>query len=70
MTDFHELNVETLANTLRKRASGMRQLASELVDGDFRSGLLALAKNYDHKAETLQRGARAHRGYQGPSRKC
>ena len=32
MTDYHELNVETLANTLRKRASGMRQLASELVD--------------------------------------
>jgi hypothetical protein len=70
MTDLHELNIETLCNTLRKRASGMRQLASEIRDEEFRSGLLALAQNYDRKAETLQRGAHAYRGYHGPSRKC
>jgi hypothetical protein len=62
MTDYNELNVETLGTTLRNRASGMRQLASKILDGEFRSGLLELAQDYDRQAETLQRGAHPNDG--------
>jgi len=54
MTDYLELNIEALGTTFRKRASGMRLLADEIVDGEFRRGLLALARDYDLKAEGLE----------------
>jgi hypothetical protein len=38
--------------TLRKQADGFRRLASEIVDGDFRRRLLALAADYDAQADT------------------
>jgi hypothetical protein len=53
MTDNVELNVESLSKTLRKQASGFRQLASESLDGEFRSRLLELAGDYDRQAENL-----------------
>ena len=56
MTDYHELNIEALGKTLRERASGMRKLASQILDGESRSGLLALALHYDLQAEALERG--------------
>jgi hypothetical protein len=37
--------------TLRKQADGFRRLASEIVDGDFRRRLLALAADYDAQAD-------------------
>jgi hypothetical protein len=54
MTDNFELNVEVLGKTLRKQASGFRQLARELLDGEFRSRLLELAGDYDRQAESLE----------------
>ena len=62
MTDYHELNIETLGKTLRERASGMRKLAGKILDGDFRVRLLALALDYDRQAETLERGTRPRDG--------
>jgi hypothetical protein len=54
MTDNVELNVESLSKTLRKQASGFRQLASESLDGEFRGRLLELAGDYDRQAENLE----------------
>ena len=54
MTDNVELNVKTLGKTLRKQASGFRQLAGESLDGEFRSRLLELAGDYDRQAESLE----------------
>jgi len=53
MTDNVDLNVESLSRTLRKQASGFRQLAGESLDGEFRSRLLELAGDYDRQAESL-----------------
>ena len=39
MTDYLELNVETIGTTFRYQ--GGRQLAGKVLDGDFRSRLLA-----------------------------
>jgi hypothetical protein len=55
MADYADLNVETLGKTLRKQASGFRQLADEILDGDFRSRLIELALDYDCQAEKLGR---------------
>jgi hypothetical protein len=55
MADYLELNFETIGATLRKRASGMRELAGEILDGEFRGRLLELALDYDHQAITLER---------------
>ena len=54
MTDNLELNVDALSKTLRKQASGFRQLANESLDGAFRSRLLVLARDYDRQAENLE----------------
>jgi hypothetical protein len=59
MIDHLELNIETLGTTFRKRASGMRLLADKILDGEFRRGLLALARDYDLRAERLERGTSA-----------
>jgi hypothetical protein len=59
MTDYLGLNIETLSKTFRKQASGMRKLADEILDGEFRRGLLVLARDYDLKAEGLERGTSA-----------
>lgn len=56
MTDYLELNIAALGTIFRKRASGMRLLADEILDGEFRRGLLALARDYDQKAESIERG--------------
>ena len=44
MTDYLGLNVSTLGKTFRTQASGMRLLADEILDGEFRRGLLVLAR--------------------------
>jgi hypothetical protein len=62
MTDYYELNIEALGKTLRERASGMRRLASQILDGEFRIKLIALALHYDLQAEALERGTRPHDG--------
>jgi hypothetical protein len=54
MTDYLELNVETIGATFRNQALGVRQLAGKVLDGDFRSRLLAVAIDYDHQAEKLE----------------
>jgi hypothetical protein len=59
MTDYLGLNIETLSRTFRKQASGMRLLADEILDGEFRRGLLVLARDYDLKAEGLEGGKSA-----------
>jgi hypothetical protein len=41
------MEIETLGKTFRKQASGMRLLADEILDGEFRRGLLVLARDYD-----------------------
>jgi hypothetical protein len=57
MTDYLDVNVETLAKIFRKRASGMRRLAALVLPGDcFQTNLLALALDYDRQAEELERG--------------
>jgi hypothetical protein len=55
MADNLELDVETLGKTLKDKASRFRQLASGILDGDFRRRLLDLAWDYDVQAATLQR---------------
>jgi hypothetical protein len=55
MDDHINLNVEALSRTLRKQASGFRQLAGEILDGEFRGRLLELALDYDRQAERLER---------------
>jgi hypothetical protein len=54
MADNLELNVEALSKTLRKQASGFRQLAGESLEGDFQGRLLELALDYDRQAENLE----------------
>jgi hypothetical protein len=54
MTDYLNINFENLGNALRKRASGMRQLARETIPGDFQSSLLALDLDYDLQAVKLE----------------
>jgi hypothetical protein len=54
MADNLELNVEALSKTLKKQASGFRQLADESLEGEFRSRLLELAQDYDRQAENLE----------------
>ncbi len=61
MTDGVDLNVGALGKTLRKQASGFRQLAGGILDGDFRRSLLELALDYDCQAENLERGEAPHR---------
>ena len=54
--DHMDLNLDVLSRTLRKQASGFRQLASEILDGEFRGRLLELAEDYDRQAEKLEHG--------------
>lgn len=54
MADNVELNVEALSKTLKKQASGFRQLADESLEGEFRSRLLELALDYERQAKNLQ----------------
>jgi hypothetical protein len=61
MADNLELDFVTLSKTLKKQASGIRQIAGETLDGDFRRGLLELAQDYDHQAEKLVNGYAPHR---------
>lgn len=56
MTDYLGLNVSTLGKTFRTQASGMRLLADEILDGEFRRGLLVLARDYDLRAEVFEHG--------------
>jgi hypothetical protein len=55
MTDYLDLNIETLLKTFRRQASGMRRLAGDILDGDFRRGLLELARDYDRQADGFER---------------
>ncbi|HEX3398740.1 MAG TPA: hypothetical protein VHT74_00295 [Acetobacteraceae bacterium] len=55
MAEYRESDVETLGKTLRKQASGVRRLAGEILEGDFRSSLLDLAEDYDRQAATIER---------------
>jgi hypothetical protein len=61
MDDHLDLNVDALGKTLRKQASGFRQLAGEILDGDFRGRLLELARDYDRQAERLEHGEASQR---------
>jgi hypothetical protein len=54
MADNLELNVEALGKTLKKQASGFRQLADESLEGGFRSRLLELALDYERQAKNLE----------------
>jgi hypothetical protein len=54
MTDYLNMNLETLSKTIRQQATGMRQLAAEALPGDFQRNLLALALDYDRQAEKLE----------------
>jgi hypothetical protein len=54
MTDYLNMNLESLSKTIRQKATGMRQLAAEALPGDFQSNLLALALDYDRQAERLE----------------
>lgn len=54
MVDHMDLNIEALGKTLRKQASGFRQLAGEILDGEFRGRLLELALDYERQAEKLE----------------
>jgi len=54
MTDYLELNVETIGATFRNQASGLRHLAGQVLDDDFRGRLLDVALDYDHQAEKLE----------------
>jgi hypothetical protein len=56
MADPLEVNLETLGKTLAQRASGIRRLAGEILDGDFRRRLLELAQDYDRQAAKLGSG--------------
>jgi hypothetical protein len=53
-----KLNVEALSKALRKQASGFRQLAGEILDGEFRGRLLELALDYERQAENLEHVSR------------
>jgi hypothetical protein len=55
MTDYFGLNIETLGTTFRQQALGIRLLADEILDGEFRRGLLGLARDYDLRAEVFER---------------
>jgi hypothetical protein len=55
MVDYLELHFETIGATLRKQASGMRELAGGILDGEFRGRLLGLALDYEYQAITLER---------------
>ena len=39
MADYLESNFETIGATLRKKASGIRQLAGKILEGEFRGRL-------------------------------
>jgi hypothetical protein len=54
MTDYLDMNVETLGKTLRMQASRMRLLAAKALPGDFQSSLFAVAQDYDRQAEKLE----------------
>ena len=54
MTDYLELNVETIGTTFRNQASGLRHLADQVLDDDFRGRLLEVASDYDHQAKKLE----------------
>jgi hypothetical protein len=54
MTDYLELNVATIGTTFRNQASGLRNLAGQILDDDFRNRLLEVASDYDHQAEKLE----------------
>jgi hypothetical protein len=58
MADYLESNFETIGATLRNKASGIRQLAGKILEGEFRGRLLELAQDYEHQAKRL--GARIH----------
>ena len=49
------MDVDTLGKTLRKKAAGIRSLAGEILDGDFRRSLESLAVDYDAQATKLER---------------
>ena len=51
MADYLESNFETIGATLRMKASGIRQLAGKLLEGEFRGRLLELALDYEHQAK-------------------
>ena len=55
MADNLELDVETLGETLRETAAGLRRLASEILDGEFRRRLLNLSCDYDAQATALEK---------------
>jgi hypothetical protein len=55
LADGHEWN----AVVLREKASAFRRLAREILDGPFRSNLLALARDYDRRAAGFDRAMTA-----------
>ena len=54
MTDYLNMDFETLGDTMREQASRMRQLAGKTLPGDFQDRLLALALDYDCRADKLE----------------
>jgi hypothetical protein len=54
VTDNLKLNVDAPSATLRKQASGFRQLAGESLDEGFRGRVLELAQDYERQAESLE----------------
>jgi hypothetical protein len=55
MADSLQLNVDTLGDTFRTQAFGLRRLADGILDGDFRRSLLSLASDYDAQAVKIER---------------
>jgi hypothetical protein len=59
-------DIDLDAETLRQKASAFRQLAAELLGGDFRKRLLDLALDYDLRAARLERTSRHCEGLGTP----
>jgi hypothetical protein len=53
-TPTSNCRAETIGTTFRNQASGLRHLAGQVLDDDFRSRLLEVALDYDHQAEKLE----------------
>jgi hypothetical protein len=56
MADTSDLDAEPESAAFRSRAESLRQLASGVVDGLFRYGLLTLADDYERHAGEIASG--------------
>jgi hypothetical protein len=60
MADTSDVRWEPESAAFRSRAESLRQLASGVVDGLFRYGLLTLADDYERHAGEIASGEIAH----------